>query len=74
MLVVAEQIGRSIENEPRHRKTLDVVARIGEIVQSVRQPIPPCLNGLRFQRRRTLSGEQLPLTATGIRYNLKPTP
>ncbi|MCX5262441.1 hypothetical protein [Streptomyces sp. NBC_00199] len=55
VVVIAEQIGRSIENEPGHRKTLESVTRVGEIVQRVRQPIPLRFDCLRFQRRRTLA-------------------
>lgn len=55
MVVVAEQIGRSTENEPGHRKALESVTRVGEIVQRVRQPIPLRFDCLRFQCRRTLA-------------------
>ncbi|CAL9614076.1 hypothetical protein SUDANB37_05725 [Streptomyces sp. enrichment culture] len=36
-----------------------MVARIGKIVQSVRQPVPLCLDRLRFQRRWTLAEVRL---------------
>ncbi|MEV4161862.1 hypothetical protein [Nonomuraea dietziae] len=54
MVVVAEQVGRRVENQPCHRQTLDAVARVGQIVQRVRQHVPLRLNRLRPQRRRPL--------------------
>jgi hypothetical protein len=59
VVVVAEQVGRHAENQPCHRQTLDAVARVGEIVQCVRQPVPPRLDRVRLQRRRPLAEVRL---------------
>lgn len=75
VMVVAEQIGGGIDHVPGHGQTLDGVTRVSEVVQGVRQTIASCIDGLRFQRRRTITkicfgqGASAPGLAIGIDQN-----
>ncbi|MFF8380821.1 hypothetical protein ACF07V_32325 [Streptomyces sp. NPDC015661] len=51
-VVVEERVGGTAEDDPGHPQALEGIVRVRQIVQSIRQPVPLGLDGLRLKRRR----------------------